>query len=41
VLVFTYNDVRDRPDWVLDKLRRALALDLASSANVAGSDPSR
>ena len=40
VLVFTYNDVRDRPDWTLDKLRRALAVDLAP-ASVVGSDSSR
>lgn len=26
VLVFTYNDVRDRPEWVLVQLRAALAL---------------
>lgn len=26
VIVFTYNDVRDRPEWVLATLRKALAL---------------
>lgn len=26
VITFTYNDVRDRPDWVLARLREAIAL---------------
>ena len=26
VITFTYNDVRDRPDWVIAQLREALAL---------------
>ena len=26
VITFTYNDVRDRPDWVLERLREAFAL---------------
>jgi hypothetical protein len=26
VITFTYNDVRDRPDWVLARLREAVAL---------------
>jgi len=26
VLTFTYEDVRDRPDWVIDRLREAIAV---------------
>ena len=27
VITFTYNDVRDRPDWVIDRLREALRIE--------------